>query len=86
MLTLHAQPRYKIADLSRATGLPRQAVATYNQWGLIRATGHNACGIQLFGQEAIDSLRRIITCRASFKIQDIRRSLAAGRDDGPNAA
>lgn len=67
--------RYKVGELSAATGLSRQTLHNYVQWGLIREVAWTAGGHRLFDEAVFDRLTRILALKPSHTVEEILAKL-----------
>lgn len=69
--------RYKIGELAEFSGLSRQTLHNYTQWGLIRAVGWTAGGHRLYDETVFARLARILQWRSRFTVEQMRDWLEA---------
>ena len=67
--------RYKVGELSAATGLSRQTLHNYVRWGLIREVAWTAGGHRLFDEAVFDRLARILALKPGHTVDEILAKL-----------
>jgi DNA-binding transcriptional MerR regulator len=66
---------YKIGEVMEFSGLSRQTVHNYTQWGLISEAERTPKGHRLYGEDVFDRLRRIAELKKTRTLKEIRRIL-----------
>ena len=67
--------RYRIGELVQHTGLSRQTLHNYTQWGLIREVEWTAGGHRLYDEDAFDRLTVILQMKRTNTMDQIRERL-----------
>ena len=76
--------RYKIGELSAATGLSRQTLHNYTKWGLIDEVGWTDGGHRLYDESVFARLERVMQLKATRTVEQVRELLKL--DDQEEAA
>lgn len=78
--------RYKIGELADYSGLSRQTLHNYTQWGLISHVGWTEGGHRLYDESAFERLGRILQWRQTHSIEEMLLLLGGPSDDPPRPA
>lgn len=78
--------RYKIGELAQFTGLTRQTLHNYTQWGLIAESGWTPGGHRLYDESVFARLATIMRLKDRYSMGQIRAILDGEADAGAAAA
>lgn len=78
--------RYKIGELAQFTGLTRQTLHNYTQWGLITEAGWTPGGHRLYDESVFARLTTVMELKDRYSMEQIRGILDGGEDAASAAA
>lgn len=77
--------RYKIGELAQFTGMTRQTLHNYTQWGLITESGWTPGGHRLYDESVFARLATIMKLKDRYSMDQIR-DILDGHQDAASAA
>ena len=81
-VAMSEQHLHKIGSVMRQTGLSRQTVHNYTVLGLVTEDARTEGGHRLYSDQAIDTLKRVVSLRKRMSLTEIRRLLRQERSGG----
>lgn len=71
---------FKIGEVMKYSGLPRQTVHNYTMMGLIREAERTPSGHRLYGEEVFDRIKKIEMLRIHRSLREVQELL--DREEG----